>query len=107
MPSSKLKVALAKLLVEEGWLEHYEEKELPGNKKELSVTLKYAKSGNPVISHVSRVSKPSRRVYVNKDQLPVVRNGLGVAIISTSQGLMTQKQADEQSVGGEYVCDLY
>lgn len=107
IPGSKQKFALAKLLVSEGWLKHCKEKELPGNKKELVVTLKYIKDKQPIITNVKRISKPSHRVYVKKDDLPIVRSGYGIAVISTSKGLMTNKQAMKASLGGEVICELY
>jgi len=106
MPSSKQKVALAHLLAKEGFIESYEENELPGNKKDLTLALKYSTNGTSVISGVKRVSKPSRRVYVAKDELPIVQNGYGIAVISTSKGLMTNKQAKTADVGGEYMCEV-
>lgn len=107
VPHSKQKAALAHLLVKHGWLEKYEEKELGGNKKELVLTLKYDEDGKPAISTITRVSKPSRRVYVGKDAIYEVRNGYGISVISTSKGLMSNKDARRDGFGGEVICEVY
>ena len=107
VPSSKQKVALAHLLVSSGWLEKYEEKVIGGPIKELILTFKYDSEGRCAISNLKRVSKPSRRVYVNKEAISDVRNGFGIAIISTSKGLMTNKEAKKVGHGGEVVCEIY
>lgn len=119
LPYSKVKAALTDLLVAEGWLAGSEKlsgakftkKELRSenyNKKfdYLKVTIKY-ENAQPKIKHLKRVSKPGRRVYVGKDQMPHVLSGYGVAVISTSKGLMTNIQARKQGVGGEVICELY
>jgi small subunit ribosomal protein S8 len=102
MPSSKLKVALAKVLTEEGFISAFSIKEDEG-KAELSVDLKYF-NGKPVIDMIKRVSRPGLRVYKNKDELPNVIGGLGIAVISTSKGIMTDRDARQASVGGEVIC---
>jgi small subunit ribosomal protein S8 len=102
MPSSKLKVEIAKILQEEGYVEGFE---VVGDsvKPTLSITLKYF-NGKPVISSIKRVSKPSLRVYRGTAHLPRILGGLGVAIVSTSRGLMTEKKARSVGEGGEIIC---
>lgn len=102
IPSSKMKVALANVLKEEGFVSTYDVKEVNG-KSELLVSLKYYE-GQPVIEMIKRVSRPGLRVYKNKNELPNVVGGLGVAIISTSQGVMSDRQARKVGVGGEIIC---
>jgi small subunit ribosomal protein S8 len=102
MPSSKLKVSVCGVLKEEGYIEDYAVEGNPG-KPLLSVILKYYK-GRPVIESLQRVSKPGRRVFKSRDNLPVVLGGFGVAIISTPKGVMTDKAAREGGHGGEVLC---
>ena len=102
MPSSKVKMAIAKLLENEGYISAYSIKQNEG-KSELSVDLKYF-DGKPVIEMVKRVSRPGLRVYKNKDELPNVIGGLGTAVISTSKGIMTDRDARQAGIGGEVVC---
>jgi small subunit ribosomal protein S8 len=102
MPSSKLKIAIAKTLQEEGYINDYQVIEQDG-KASLSISLKYFQ-GQPVIEHIARVSRPGRRVFKARDGLPKVRGGLGVAIISTSRGLMTDRAARAAGQGGEVLC---
>lgn len=104
MPSSKLKVEVARVLKEEGYINDFAVAE--GTKPELSVTLKYFE-GKPVIEHIQRVSKPSLRTYKGKGELPKVADGLGVAIVSTSQGVMTDRAARHAGVGGEVICTVF
>ncbi len=101
MPSSKLKVAIANVLAEEGFIESV--KVLEGKKPELEITLKYFQ-GKPVVESIQRVSRPGLRIYKRKDELPRVMGGLGVAVISTSQGVMTDRKAREVGLGGEVIC---
>ena len=102
MPGSKLKAAVASVLKEEGYIAGFAAAEQDG-KPRLSIDLKYYQ-GKPVIAEIDRISRPSLRRYVNKDELPSVRNGLGGAIISTSKGVMTDKSARAQGIGGEVLC---
>ncbi len=102
IPSSKLKVAIASVLKEEGYLEDFETQEY-GNKKELTLVLKYD-LGKPVIETLRRASRPGLRVYHGVDELPKVLGGLGIAIISTSRGVMTDKAARAAGQGGEVLC---
>jgi small subunit ribosomal protein S8 len=101
MPSSKLKVAIARVLREEGYIESYS---IVGSllKPVLSVELKYY-AGRPVIERIERVSKPGLRIYKGKDSIPPVMNGLGVAIVSTSKGVMTDRKARSVGIGGEVI----
>jgi small subunit ribosomal protein S8 len=102
MPSSKLKVAIAMVLKDEGYIDDFVVRE-NGAKPELNVALKYY-AGHPVIERIERVSKPGLRVYRGKDDLPRVMNGLGVAIVSTPKGVMTDRRARAGNMGGEVLC---
>ena len=102
MPSSKLKVELAKVLKEEGYITDYYEKEI-GKFKVLVITLKYDETNKPVISNLKRISKTGLRVYSKAKDLPQVFGGLGIAIISTSKGLMTDRKARKENLGGEVI----
>jgi len=102
MPSSKLKVAIAKVLQDEGYIDAYVVREADG-KAELDVALKYY-ADRPVIERIERVSRPGLRVYKGSDDLPKVMNGLGVAIVSTPKGVMTDRAARASRVGGEIIC---
>jgi small subunit ribosomal protein S8 len=103
MPSSGRKEAIATVLQDEGYIAGFTVESLPGNKKNLTVELKYFE-GKPVIDKVQRVSRPGLRVYKQKDELPKILGGLGIAIISTSKGLMTDRAARAHGVGGEVIC---
>lgn len=102
MPASKLKIELARVLKEEGYIADYARSENDG-KPTLTVTLKYYQ-GEPVIERIRRVSRPGLRIYRGKDELPRVLGGLGVAIVSTSQGVMTDRAARAAGHGGEVIC---
>lgn len=102
MPGSKLKQGIAQVLLDEGYISGFHV-ETDGVKKSLVIDLKYFE-GKPVIDKIERVSRPGLRIYKNKNDLPKVMAGLGVAIISTSNGLMTDHQARKQGVGGEIIC---
>ncbi len=103
MPSSKTKVAIAKVLEDEGYISGSQVSEIGPGKKELEIVLKYY-DGRPVIERLERFSRSGLRQYRGKDALPKVLGGLGVAIISTSKGIMTDAQARQQGVGGEVLC---
>ena len=103
MPSSKIKVAIANVLKDEGYIVDLRVTPAENNKAELEIALKYYE-GKPVIETLKRVSRSGLRSYRGKDALPKVLNGLGVAIISTSKGIMTDTQARQQGVGGEVLC---
>ena len=102
MPSSKIKVAIAKVLEEEGYIEGYEVTEEDG-KPELAVRLKYYR-GQPVIERIERVSKPGLRIYRGREELPKVLGGYGIAIVSTSKGVMSDRAARKAGHGGEVLC---
>jgi len=102
MPSSKKKVAIASLLKEEGYVNDFSVQDIDG-KPVLKIDLKYYE-GKPVIEMIKRVSRPGLRVYKGKDELPQVMNGLGVAVISTSKGLMADRAARKAGHGGEVIC---
>ena len=105
MPSSKMKVEIAKILLEEGFISEFK---VVGNvKKELSITLKYGANGQRVISGLKKISKPGLRINAKSDKLPKVLNGLGIAIISTSKGVVSDKQARALGVGGEVLAYVW
>lgn len=107
MPASKVKVKLAELLREEGYLTSVTESASEGPQGILSVTLRWDTNRKPAIQGLRRVSKPGQRAYVPSDKLPRVRRGLGTAIISTSKGMMTDREARKLGVGGEVVCEIW
>ncbi len=102
MPSSKLKEAIAKVLLDEGYIENFAVRK-DGAKSELDIELKYY-AGRPVIERLERVSRPGLRVYRGQQDLPKVMNGLGIAIVSTPKGVMTDRKARSANVGGEVLC---
>ena len=102
MPASGVKGAIAKVLKDEGYIEDFAMRE-SGTKKELAIALKYY-AGRPVIERLERVSKPGLRVYKGRNDIPRVMNGLGVAIVSTSRGVMTDRKARADGLGGEVLC---
>ncbi|MBE7704556.1 MAG: 30S ribosomal protein S8 [Cyanobacteria bacterium SIG29] len=108
MPSSKLKVELAKLLKSEGYVEDYAVIEKEGSAfKTLKITLKYDEKSKPVISNLKRVSRPGLRNYCKAKDIPQVLGGMGIAIISTSKGLLTDRKAKKENVGGEILCYVW
>ena len=102
IPLSKLKVNVAKILKEEGYVADYQVGE-----RSLTVQLKYGKNRRCAFIGIKRTSRPGRRLYVKTDEIPVIHNGLGIAIMSTSNGLMTDKKAREAKVGGEVLCEVW
>jgi len=102
MPSSKLKVAIAQVLQDEGYIESFKVTS-EGGKSQLEIGLKYY-AGRPVIERIERVSRPGLRVYRGRDAIPQVMNGLGVAIVTTPRGVMTDRKARQTGVGGEVLC---
>jgi small subunit ribosomal protein S8 len=102
MPSSKLKASIAEVLKDEGYIEGFAVREKDG-KPELEISLKYY-AGQPVIEKIERVSRPGLRIYKGREELPKVMNGLGVAIVSTSRGVMTDRKARATGIGGEVLC---
>ncbi len=105
MPSSKFKTKIAEVLKTEGYIINYKIENLEG-KSNLLIDLKY-NSGNPVINSIQRVSKPGRRIFSSAESLPKVSNGLGIAIISTPKGVMTDQDARKNQVGGEIICKVF
>ena len=105
LPSSKFKVKIAEVLKSEGYIIDYKVSQ-ESNKPYLEISLKY-NSGNPVISSIQRVSKPGRRIFSTAESLPKINNGLGIAIISTPKGVMTDIDARKQKVGGEIICKVF
>ena len=112
LPLSKMKLEIAKILEAEGWVKKAGiiAGGLAGRRSrfdELQIQLKYRKNGRPQISAIKRVSRPGLRIYVSKDEIPTVLNNYGLALISTSQGLMTGKDARRQNIGGEVIGEVY
>ncbi|AEH45339.1 ribosomal protein S8 [Thermodesulfatator indicus DSM 15286] len=106
VPASKMKLAIAKILKEEGYIEDF--RFIPeGPQGKIEITLKYDEQKRPVIAGMKKVSKPGRRIYVKKEDLPQVLGGFGIAIISTSQGIMTDKEARKRGIGGEVICEVW
>ena len=106
MPASKLKIAILKILKEEGFISDYEI--VKGKQpRTLRIRLKYGENNKSIISGIERVSKPGLRKYTGTDSMPRVLNGLGIAILSTSQGLMSDKEARQKNIGGEVLCYVY
>ena len=103
MPSSKLKVAIAEVLKDEGYVDGFSVIKGEGGKATLEISLKYY-SGSPVIEKIQRVSRPGLRIYKGSNDIPKVMNGLGIAIVSTSKGLMTDRKARANGIGGEVLC---
>ncbi len=106
VPASKEKASIASILVKEGYIVSCDEVEENGHKN-LSITLKYDENGDSVIQGIKRISKPGLRVYAQKDKLPKVISGLGIAIISTNKGILTDKQARAAGVGGEVLAFVW
>ena len=112
LPLSKLKYEIAKILETEGWVKKAEI--IPGGLNgqhnsfdQLKLQLKYRKNGKPQISSIQRVSRPGLKIYVSKEEIPTVLNNFGLAIISTSRGLMTNKEAKKQKIGGEVIGEIF
>jgi small subunit ribosomal protein S8 len=106
MPGSKLKVEIAKILKEEGFISHFKTSD-EAERNYLTVFLKYGPKGEKVITSIDRVSRPGCRVYVSKTEIPRVLGGLGINILTTSHGIMTGKDARKQGFGGELLCNIY
>jgi len=106
IPASRMKVELAKILKEEGFIKSYK---IIKDKKQgmLRVTLKYTTDNSPVISGLKRISKPGRRVYAGKDEVPKVMDGVGIAILTTSRGVLSDKSCRREGVGGEVLCYVW
>lgn len=106
MPASKQKVNIAQILVDEGFIDRFEITE-NGHRSELELVLRYVDRRRPVIEGLKRVSRPGHRVYAGAEELPRVQGGLGVAVVSTSKGLMPDREARKRRLGGEIVCEVW
>jgi len=106
MPSSKLKEEIAKILVAEGYINGYDV-QAEGSKKTLEITLRYGSDRSRVISGLRRISKPGARVYAGATELPRTKGGLGVVLVSTSQGLLPDREARRRRLGGEILCEVW
>jgi small subunit ribosomal protein S8 len=106
IPSSKVRVGLAEILANSGLIRSYK---VAKDSKQgvMRVYLKYSESGDHVINKIERISRPGRRVYIKADEIPVIRSGLGMTIVSTSQGLMSGREAQKKNLGGELVCKVW
>lgn len=110
MPASRLKAAVAQILKAEGFIadvRHAEAEDSNGHQPKLTIVLKYGRDRTSAIDGIRRVSRPGRRVYVRHDRIPRVFSGLGISILSTSRGLMSDKEARRQKVGGELLCEVW
>ena len=107
MPTSKVKVEIARLLKEEGYIRDFRVDKNEGEFAQLVVVLKYGRSRERILTDLKRISKPGRRVYARKDRLPRVLGGMGTAIMSTPQGLVTSRTAEKEGIGGEVVCFVW
>jgi small subunit ribosomal protein S8 len=106
MPASRLKIEIARILKDEGYISHFKTSE-EAQRNYLTVFLKYGPRGEKVITTIERVSRPGCRVYVSKSEIPKVLGGLGINIVTTSRGIMTGREARKQGFGGELLCNIY
>ena len=106
IPNSKFRAKILDVLKQEGYISDYKFSNETNNKRSLSVDLKY-NNGLPVIKEIKRISKPGRRIYARADSIPKIKNGLGLAIVSTSKGIMTDNDARNQNIGGEIICRVF
>ena len=106
LPSSKMKESLAEILVSEGYIDRYEVKDA-GAGKQLTLVMRYGDRRSPAITGLTRVSKPGHRIYRGASEIPRVQGGLGVAVVSTSQGLLPDREARRRRLGGEIVCEVW
>lgn len=107
IPYSKLKFEIARVLLQEGYISNFQEIGEQGKKKKIIIQLKYTENGKPVIFGLKRISKPSRRSYVKWDEVPKVIGGLGIAVLSTPKGILTDREARAEHVGGEILCYVW
>jgi small subunit ribosomal protein S8 len=107
VPASKLKVEIARIMREEGYINDYKVIATDGNKRELLIELRYGSRRERVINGLRRISKPGLRIYVGKDDIPILLGGLGTVIVSTSRGVMTGKEAKRLGIGGEVLCFIW
>ncbi len=106
IPGSKYREKILEVLKKEGYISNYKILSDSSNKGELDVNLKYS-NGSPVIKKINRISKPGRRIYAKASSIPKIQNGLGLAIVSTSKGIMSDNEARNQNVGGEIICKVF
>lgn len=106
MPTSKMKVGIAQILADEGYIDRYEVSD-EGHRSELELVLRYGERRRPVIEGIKRISRPGHRVYRGSREIPRVQGGLGVAVVSTSQGLLPDREARKRRLGGEIVCEVW
>ena len=106
IPGSKFRASILNVLKKEGYISDYKFLTDVKDKNSLTVSLKYD-NGNPVIKEIKRVSKPGRRIYAKADSIPIIQNGLGLAIVSTSKGIMSDNDAKSQNIGGEIICRVF
>ena len=106
MPASGLKISIARVLEEEGYIEGHSVDQIEGVKSDLAIKLRY-RDGRPVIEEINRISRPGLRQYKNKDDIPLVKGGLGVVIMSTNKGVMSDRAARAAGVGGELICSVF
>ena len=106
IPGSKFRASILDVLKKEGYISDYKFLTDVKDKNSLTVSLKYD-NGNPVIKEIKRVSKPGRRIYAKADSIPIIQNGLGLAIVSTSKGIMSDSDAKNQNIGGEIICRVF
>lgn len=107
VPHSNIKLAIVKILKEEGFIESFEVEEVAPSKKNIKIVLKYRPNGRSVISGLKRVSVPSKRYYVAKSEIPKVKNGFGISIVSTSQGVLSGRAARKANLGGELIGEVF
>ena len=107
VPASNMKLAIAEILLKEGYIKSFEEIKVENNQGIIRITLKYGEKGTRVIDGLKRISKPGLRVHASKDELPKVLNGLGIALISTSKGIKTDKEARQEGLGGEVLAYVW
>jgi len=107
VPASRVKEGILQVLVQEGYVESFQRLEEAGNKSQLKVFLRYDRRGDPVIKELKRVSCPGRRVYVGKDKIPRFKGGLGMMLVSTPKGMMSDRQAKSEGIGGEIVGAIF
>ena len=106
IPGSKFRASILDVLKKEGYISDYKFLTDVKDKNSLTVSLKYD-NGNPVIKEIKRVSKPGRRIYAKADSIPIIQNGLGLAIVSTSKGIMSDNDAKDKNIGGEIICRVF
>ncbi len=107
VPASKLKIEIARIMKQEGYIEDYKVTSFDGPKRDLIIFLKYGPNKERVVNGLRRISKPGLRVYVGKDEIPILLGGMGTVVVSTSRGVLTGKEAKKLGVGGEVICYIW